>query len=137
MKPTATPGAEVTNTTMQIPAVVYDNPCLGEPVALHGELHTVLTLTRQPTGFHVGSHLNGRYTGTGLVTGVPYRASETQQDAWNVRDLPDSHTTTMVTRLISQGRADNAFLYTTVTTRMDANGVPTVTVDDQRVECRG
>ena len=137
MKPPATPGAEVTNTTMQIPAVVYDNPCLGEPVALHGELHTVLTVTSQPSGAHVASHLNARYAGTGLVTGVPYRASESQQDVWNVRDLPDSHTTTMVTRLISQGGADNALLYTTLTTTIDADGVPTVSVDDQRVECRG
>ena len=136
MKPTAT-RAEVTNTRIQVPAVVYDNPCLGEPVALHGELHLVLTVMSDHGGFHVGSHLNGSYAGTGLVTGVPYRASESQQDVWNVRDLPDSHTTTMVTRLISRGAAENAFLYTTVITTIDANGVPTVTVDDQRVECRG
>jgi hypothetical protein len=136
MKPTAT-RAEVTNTRIQVPAVVYDNPCLGEPVALHGELHLVLTVTSDHGGFQVGSHLNGSYAGTGLVTGVPYRASESEQDVWNVRDLPDSHTTTMVTRLISRGAAENAFLYTTVITTIDANGVPTVTVDDQRVECRG
>jgi hypothetical protein len=43
----------------------------------------------------------------------------------------------MVTRLVSRGAADNAFVYTTVTTMIDADGVPTVTVDDQRVECRG
>ena len=132
MKPTAT-RAEVTNTRIQVPAVVYDNPCLGEPVALHGELHLVLTVTSD----HVGSHLNGSYAGTGLVTGVSYRASESKQDVWNVRDLPASHTTTMATRLISRGAAENAFLYTTVTTMIDANGVPAVTVDDQRVECRG
>jgi hypothetical protein len=133
MKPTTTRAPEVTNTRIQVPAVVYDNPCLGEPVALHGELHLVLTTTSD----HVGSHLNGSYAGTGLVTGVPYRASESKQDVWNVRDLPASHTTTMVTRLISRGAAENAFLYTTVTTTIDANGVPTVTVEDQRVECRG
>src|SRR5512132_3120426 len=137
MKPTATRGAEVTSTRIQVPAVVYDNPCLGEPVALHGELHLVLTVTSDGGGFRVGGHLNGSYAGTGLVTGVPYRASESRQDVWNVRDLPASHTTTMVTRLISRGAAENAFLYTTVTTTIDANGVPTVTVDDQRVECRG
>jgi hypothetical protein len=59
--------------------VVYDNPCLGEPVALYGELHLVLTVTSDHGGFRVGSHLNGSYAGTGLVTGVPYRASESTQ----------------------------------------------------------
>ena len=137
MKLTAKRIPEVTNTRIQIPAVVYDNPCLGEPVALHGELHLVLTATPDHAGFGVRSHLNGSYAGTGLVTGVPYRASETKQDVWNVRELPASHTTTMVTRLISRGAAENAFLYTTVTTQIDADGVPTVTMDDQRVECRG
>jgi hypothetical protein len=137
MKPTATRTPEVTNTRIQVPAVVYDNPCLGEPVALHGELHLVLTATSDYAGFGVGSHLNGSYAGTGLVTGVPYRASESRQDVWNVRELPASHTITMVTRLISRGAAENAFLYTTVTTMIDADGEPTVTVDDQRVECRG
>ena len=88
-------------------------------------------------GFRVGSYLNGSYAGTGLVTGVPYRVSESTQDVWKVCDRPASQTTTMVTRLISRGPAENAFLYTTVTTTIDANGVPMVTVDDQRVGCRG
>jgi hypothetical protein len=137
MKPTATGAPEVTNTRIQVPAVVYDNPCLGEPVSLHGELHLVLTVASDHAGFRVGSHLNGSYAGTGLVTGVPYRASESRQDVWNARELPASQTTTLVTRLIGRGAAENAFLYTTVTTTIDADGEPTVTVDDQRVECRG
>jgi hypothetical protein len=84
----------------------------------------VLTVTSDHGGFHVGSHLNGSYAGMGLVTGVPYRASESQQDVWNVRQLPASHTTTMVTRLLSRGAAENAFLYTTVTTTIDATACP-------------
>jgi len=138
MKPISTQAGQVTNVTIDIPAVVYDNPCVGEPVALHGNLHLVLTVVSDHAGgFHVGNHLNASYSGTGLVSGVRYRASENQQDVWNARELPASHSTTLRTKLISQGGVDNAFLFTTVTTTVDANGVPTATVDNQWVECRG
>jgi hypothetical protein len=130
--------AHTTNVTIEIPAVVYDNSCVEEPVALHGNLHLVLTIgSDQAGGFHIGSHLNASYAGTGLESGVPYRASDTKEDVWNTRELPGSHTTTMVTRLISQGGVDNVFLFTTITTTVDAEGVPTATISDQRVECRG
>ena len=130
--------AHTTNVTIKIPAVVYDNSCVGEPIGLHGSLHLVLTIgTDQAGGFHLGSHLNASYAGTGLESGLPYRASDTKEDVWNTRELPDSHTTTMVTRLISQDGVDNAFLFTTFVITVDAEGVPTATVSDQRVECRG
>jgi hypothetical protein len=138
MKSTSTQIAHTTNVIIEIPAVVHDNPCVGEPVALHGSLHLVLTIASdQAGGFHVGNHLNASYAGTGLVSDVPYRASEDKQDVWNTRELPASHTTTMMTRLISQGGVDNAFIFTTVTTTIDANGVPAATVGNQWVECRG
>jgi hypothetical protein len=138
MKPTSAQGTHTTNVTIKIPAVVYDNPCVGEPVALHGSLHLVLTVTSdQAGGFHIGNHLNASYAGMGLESGVTYRASDNEQDVWNFRELPDSHTTTLMTRLISQGGVDNAFLFTTVTTVIDADGIPTATVGNQWVECRG
>jgi hypothetical protein len=138
MKPISAQVPHTTNVTIEIPAVVYDNPCVGEPVALHGSLHLVLTVASdQAGGFHIGNHLNASYAGTGLVSGVPYRASDNKQDVWNTRELPASHTTTMMTRLISQGGVGNAILFTTVTTTIDANGVPTATVGNQWVECRG
>ena len=138
MKMRSGQAAHTTNVTIKVPAVVYDNSCVEEPIALHGSLHLVLTIgSDQAGGFHIGSHLNASYAGTGLESGVPYRASDTKEEVWNTRELPDSHTTTMVTRLISQGGVDNAFLFTTITTTVDAEGVPTATVSDQRVECRG
>jgi hypothetical protein len=36
-----------------------------------------------------------------------------------------------------QGGAGNAFVYTTTTTTVDANAVPTVTEDGVSVDCRG
>jgi hypothetical protein len=80
---------------------------------------------------------NASYSGTGLVSGTTYKASESKQESWTARQFPASHTTTSVVRLISKGGAQNAFLYTTMTTTIDANGVPTVTVDSVSVVCRG
>lgn len=130
--------ANVVNTTIQIPATVYDNPCLGESVALHGDLHILLNVTTTKAGtFQYTSTWNASYSGTGLVSGATYKASESKQESWSTRQLPASHTTTSVVRLISKGGAQNAFLYTTMTTTIDANGVPTVTVDSVSVVCRG
>jgi hypothetical protein len=42
-----------------------------------------------------------------------------------------------VVKLISNGGAGNAFVYTTTTTTVDANAVPTVTEDGVSVDCRG
>jgi hypothetical protein len=39
-----------------------------------------------------------------------------------------------VVRLISNGGAGNAFVYTTTTTTVDANAVPTVTEDGASVD---
>jgi len=42
-----------------------------------------------------------------------------------------------VVKLISKGAASNAYLYTTATTTVDADGVPQLTVDNVSVQCRG
>jgi type 1 fimbria pilin len=130
--------ANVVNVTIQIPATVYDNPCLGEPVALHGDLHLILNITTDSSGgYHFVSKWNASYSGTGLLSGATYTASESKQESWSASQLPASHTTTSVIKLISKGGAQNAYLYTTTTTTIDANGVPTVTVDSVSIDCRG
>ena len=78
---------------------------------------------------------NASYSGTGLISGASYGASESKQESWNARQLPASHTATSVVRLISR-RTSNAFLSTTTTTTIDATGVPTVTVNSESVTCR-
>jgi hypothetical protein len=138
MRSTSAQLVQVTNVTIEIPAVVVDNDCVSEPVALHGTIHLVVRVSSdQAGGFHIGNHLNASYAGMGLASGTAYRASDKQHDVWNARELPGSRTTTLMTKLISQGGVDNAFLFTTLTTTVDANGVPTVSVENQRVECRG
>jgi hypothetical protein len=117
---------------------VDDNPCLGEPVALHGDLHLLISVdTDSAGGHHYLSKWNGSYSGTGLVSGVAYKASERKQESWTAGQLPASHTTTSVVELVSKGGAPNAFVTTTLTTTIGADGVPTVTVDGTSVDCRG
>jgi hypothetical protein len=109
---------------------------VGEPVVLSGTLHIVLNITYDKVGgYHVVNTWNASYSGTGLISGATYRASESKQEYWNARQLPASHTTTSVVRLISR-RTSNAFLSTTTTTKIDATGVPTVTVNSESVTCR-
>jgi type 1 fimbria pilin len=130
--------ANVVNVTIHIPAVVYDNPCVGEQVVLHGDFHILLSITTdQAGGYHYLSKWNASYSGTGLTTGAAYKASERKQESWTARQLPASHTTTSVIKLISKGGAENAFASTTLTTTIDADGVPSVTEDGVSVECRG
>jgi hypothetical protein len=130
--------ADVVNVTINIPAAVYDNPCLGEAVALHGDLHLLISVdTDSAGGYHYLSTWNASYAGTGLDSGVAYRASERKQESWTARELPASHTTTSVIQLVSKGGAPNAVLTTTVTTTIGADGVVTVTLDGTSVDCRG
>ena len=130
--------ANVVNVTINIPAAVYDNPCVGEQVALHGDLHILLSSTTdQAGGYHYVSKWNGSYSGTGLTTGADYKASERKQESWTASQLPASHTTTSTVKLISKGGAQNAFITTTLTTTIDADGVPSVTEDGVSVDCRG
>jgi hypothetical protein len=132
------PGRPVANVTINIPATVYDNPCVGEQVALSGTLHLILNVTTDSSGgYHFVSKWNASYTGTGLTSGATYTASESKQESWSASQLPASHTTTSVIKLVTKGGAQNAYLYTTTTTTIDANGVATVTVDGVSIDCRG
>jgi hypothetical protein len=126
------------NVTIHIPVTVYDNPCTSEPVALHGDLHLVLSARTDKVGhFHYLSEWNASYSGTGLISGVTYTASERKQESWSANQLPASHTTTSIIKLISRNNTQNAYLYTTVTTTIDANGVSTVTAESVSIDCRG
>jgi type 1 fimbria pilin len=137
MAPSAA-AADLLNVTLHVPATIYDNPCTGEPVGLHGDLHILYSARIGQGGrIHYLSTLNGSYTGAGLISGTAYTASERKQESWTAKELPASHTTTSVVKLISKGGAANAFLFTTMTTTIDADGVPTPTVDSESVQCRG
>jgi hypothetical protein len=89
---------------INLPAVVIDNQCNGEPVALSGRLLTVVTT--RPTangGTTVRSvSVTQGLQGTGLVSGVSYRAVEVSGTVVNQLPPPGTGTffSTVTTLLI-------------------------------------
>jgi hypothetical protein len=70
--------AQTVVTVINLPAVVIDNQCNGEPVALSGQLLTVVTTHPTPNGGTTvrSVSVTQRLKGTGLVSGVSDRAVE-------------------------------------------------------------
>jgi hypothetical protein len=99
---------------INLPAVVIDNQCSGEPVALSGDLLTVV-MTR-PTangGTTVRSvSVTQGLQGTGLVSGVSYRAVELSGTVVNQLPPPGTGTflSTVTTLLLPQGGTAPAML---------------------------
>jgi hypothetical protein len=70
--------AQTVVSVINLPAVVIDNQCNGEPVALSGDLLTVVTTRPTPNGGATvrSVSVTKGLQGTGLVSGVSYRAVE-------------------------------------------------------------
>ena len=70
--------AQTVVSVINLPAVVIDNQCNGEPVALSGRLLTVVTTRSTPNGGTTvrSTSVTQGLQGTGLVSGVSYRAVE-------------------------------------------------------------
>jgi hypothetical protein len=85
-------------------AVVIDNQCNGEPVALSGDLLTVVTTRPTPSGGTTvrSVSVTQGLKGTGLVSGVSYRAVEVSGTVVNQLPPPGTGTffSTVTTLLI-------------------------------------
>ena len=70
--------AQTVVSVINLPAVVIDNQCNGEPVALSGRLLTVVTTRSTPNGGTTvrSTSVTQGLQGTGLVSGVSDRAVE-------------------------------------------------------------
>jgi hypothetical protein len=110
--------AETVVSVINLPLVVIDNQCNGEPVGLSGDL--LMVVTTRPTA-------NGGATvravsvthglqGTGLVSGVSYRAVELSGTVINQLPAPGTGTfyNTITTLLIPQGSTAPAMLLVVV-----------------------
>jgi hypothetical protein len=101
--------AQTVVSVINLPAVVIDNQCNGEPVALSGRLLTVVTTRSTPNGGTTvrSTSVTQGLQGTGLVSGVSYRAVEVSGTV--VNQLPPPGTgmfySTVTTLLIPQGSA--------------------------------
>ena len=110
--------AQTVVSVINLPAVVIDNQCNGEPVALSGDLLTVVST--RPTangGTTVRSvSVTQGLQGTGLVSGVSYRAVEVSGTVVNQLPPPGSGTffSTVTTLLLPQGNAAPSMLLVVV-----------------------
>jgi hypothetical protein len=131
----------VYNITINIPAMITDNPCAGgEPVALTGALHLTESVTTDSRGgFHLVQTLNTQgLSGQGLVSGKKYTSSQIQEDNFYTQPpFPVVVTNIHHITLQSQTGLANFLFALDLHTTINANGVPTATVDNFRCECKG
>jgi hypothetical protein len=131
---------EVVNVTLNMPADPRPNPCVdGDLVSLSGTLHIVYYVrTDGQGGFHVNQILSEKLSGQGLVSGDFYQASDSFDHSFYA-GAPFPTTDTMVHQLVLASRSgtDNLLMGYTVHTTVSAQGVPTATVDNIRMQCTG
>ena len=101
-------------------------------------MHTLITTTVDESGgLHMGVHVDETsLTGVG-ADGKDYHASGEDHSQENTSGPPPVTTTVMDNfRIIGPEQNDNFFLYMHTHVTVNANGVPTAQVDNNRMECR-
>jgi hypothetical protein len=134
--------AQSTNETYQFPLVIAMNTCTTPPdvVQLNGDMHIVVTTTSDGSGgYHTRTSSNTQsVTGTSLVTGLKYSSSSSAQDNYyDGGPFPEVNTMTHNYVLNSQGGTANVVMKITFHTTVNANGIPTATVDKVQSGCQG
>jgi hypothetical protein len=139
-RPTPALAENVVNVTFHVPAQVEINPCTpGDIVNLSGDIHVVITTTADSAGgYHVTNSLNSKLSGASILTGLKYTNSTTEEEEWYASPpFPAVHTHTYDFELVSQTGFDNYLLHMTMHETVDANGIPTATVDNFSMDCKG
>jgi hypothetical protein len=132
--------AIVVNYTFHVPASVQTNPCFpADVVNLSGDIHVTITTTADKRGgYHVTNHLNSQLSGVSITTGTKYVNSETQDEDWYARaPWPAVHTHTYDFLLVSNNGTPDYVLHMTMHETVTAGGVPTATVDQFWMDCKG
>jgi hypothetical protein len=132
--------ANVVNVTIHVPAQEEINPCFPTDVVnLNGDIHIVITTTADSAGgYRVNNHLNSQLSGASITTGTKYVNSENKEDEWYARPpYPAIHTQTYDFLLVSQSNTPNYVLHMTMHETVNAQGVPTATVDRFSMDCQG
>jgi hypothetical protein len=139
-RPAPASAANVVNVTFHVPAQVTTNPCFPKDVVnLNGDIHVVITTTADKRGgYHVTNSLNSQLSGLSITTGTKYVNSENKQDDWNARTpWPAVYTHTYDFLLISNNGTPDYMLHMTMHETVTAGGVPTATVDNFSMDCKG
>lgn len=130
-----------TQTTYPIVTTV-SNPCNGDTVQLTGEGHAVARFGFDSNG---GIHLiditntMGPLQGTGLPSGVTYKANQTVSTTINDNGATPQFELTMVMSevLIAQGPEPNFVTHTTIHFTVNSNALLTANVLNTKTECTG
>lgn len=140
--PTApTSAANVVNYTFHVTATAIPNPCYPiDVINLNGDIHIVITYTGDNKGgYHMSSSLNYQgVSGQSITTQTLYQSSTITNNNFNMNPpFPSTYSNIDSWSLISQGGTDNFIMHSTFHVTMNANGVPTATVDNFSAQCNG
>jgi hypothetical protein len=133
--------AQTVVSEINLPSVVIDNQCNGEPVGLSGDLLIVVTTRPNPNGGTTvrSVSVTRGLQGTGLVSDVPYRAVELTGTIVNQLPPPGTGTfvSTVATLLLPTDNAAPAMLLVVVYRgTLGADGTVTNEVVDTYLVCR-
>jgi hypothetical protein len=120
-------------------AIVAGNPCNGDAVELVGTLHILLHSTDAGSGNqHIYSDFTSSYSGVGEPSGVTYNGStRTLDDFTTNAPYPIVYHSYQDLQLKSQTNVDNYTLKINFKITINANGIPTATIDDFSSTCNG
>jgi hypothetical protein len=132
-------------TSEMTPVTITTTSCDGEPVVFTGEQHTVTHERVSKDGtVHDYVQVHETLDGVGTVTGTLYRLNDYQMTDFNLSVDPGTGTvsgpTTVhdtVARVVSEGATPNLYVFILTHVTLNANGEPTATVEDVRIDCSG
>jgi hypothetical protein len=120
-------------------ALATSNPCNGDGVELVGTLHVVIHSTTATSGNqHIYSDFTSSYSGVGTPSALSYNAStRTLEDFTTNAGFPIVYFVYQDIQLQSQTSADNWTVKVGFKITINANGIPTATIDNFSNTCNG
>jgi hypothetical protein len=136
----AKPGkGTTTEYTLHVAALPVTNLCNADAVILNGDLAIRETTTPAKNGgYTVQSTINGRdLTGSGLPSGLDYRAEDREQSNayYAPPPYPSTFTDAHYTKLVPQGKAPTEYLVVVLREVILADGTVVPTIDQTYLVC--
>src|SRR5262249_34316823 len=99
------------------------NPCGGEPIAVSGTSHVLITQTVDNSGgFHTHFHINySDVKAVGLITGTTYVVTGEENDNFNATSGALNETLEVRLKFVAPGGKNNFYLYETAHITINAN----------------
>lgn len=117
----------------------FVNPCTGEPVVGVGELRITVHETADASGgVHATFHLVPQNLKAVAASGTEYRIVGSGHEGANLKiDAANTSTFRDMFNMVGEGSADNLKVYAVFHVTVNANGEPSATVENERVQCVG